>query len=657
MRLLFRLALGLALLAPAPALAEERITNFVSDVHVQRDGALDVVETISLVSEGDAIKRGILRDFPTRYRGGLGSTFQLTFDVLDVTRDGQPEPYQRTEVSNGTSVRIGSADTILDPGPHVYRIHYRTTRQIGFFRDFDELYWNATGTGWTFPIERAEARITLPAAAPFGKRAVYTGAQGSTAHNAAVVSERPGQIVFRTTAPLDRREGLTVAVAWRKGIIAEPGFFTRLGWMLRQNGPMMLALAMLLAVVVYAVWLAVRAWQNPDKRPIVPLFSPPDGFSAAGLRYVSRMGFDSRTFATAIVDAAVRGALRIVETSTGRNPDRALEKTDKDAPALPAPEAGMVRELFRRKDKVALKQANHNVIGDAVQSLNEGLDEAYGKDRYFSDAGRERLRPWSLLFVPLLLVAWLLALLSPRAILPAVFGIGAVALLLYYLLRRLSRYRAGLKDGKPGWDILSGCGWIVLGLIFLQACAGILMMGVTSGNPLPMLPPLLAFPVLLFAWSRLRAPTPQSWPIRAQIEGFRMYLDTAEEDRLEKLNPPEKTAALFERYLPYAMALGVENRWAKRFTGILAAASIDDAVTAQDRPWYSSPSGIASDPGALTDALGRSFTTTIASAASAPGQSSGGSSGGSSSSSSSSSGSSGGGSSGGGGGGGGGSGW
>jgi hypothetical protein len=450
MSFLFRLvaAFGLLALAPAAALAEERITNFVSDVHVQRDGALDVVETISLISEGNQIQRGILRDFPTRYRGTFGSKVQIGFDVLDVTRDGKPEPYQLKEVSNGTSVRIGSADVTLDPGPHVYRIHYRTTRQLGFYSDVDELYWNATGTGWVFPIDRAEARITLPQAVPFGKRAVYTGPQGATGHNAAVVSEKPGQIVFRTTVPLDRNEGLTIAVAWRKGVVAEPSFLTRLGWMLRQNGPMLLAIGLLLAIAIRAGLLVSRAWRNPDPRSIVPLFAPPEGFSAAALRYVWRMNYDDRTFATAIVDSAVRGALRIVETSEGSNPSRTLEKGDVGAITLPPPEAAMVGELFRRNGKLALRQSNYAVLNDAQAALREGLDDAFGKDRYFSDAGRRKLRPWLSMFGALLLVSWVLALLSPRSILTAVLVLGAVVVFGYILLRWIARTRDALPKGE-----------------------------------------------------------------------------------------------------------------------------------------------------------------------------------------------------------------
>ena len=49
------------------------------------------------------------------------------------------------------------------------------------------------------------------------------------------------------------------------------------------------------------------------------------------------------------------------------------------------------------------------------------------------------------------------------------------------------------------------------------------------------------------------------------------------------MNPPDKTPELFERFLPYAVALDVENGWAKRFAGVLAAAGTAAAVSA----WYS----------------------------------------------------------------------
>jgi uncharacterized membrane protein len=142
-----------------------------------------------------------------------------------------------------------------------------------------------------------------------------------------------------------------------------------------------------------------------------------------------------------------------------------------------------------------------------------------------------------------------------------------------------------------------------------------------------------------------------------QIDGFKQYLGVAEEDRLEFLNPPQKTPELFERYLPYAIALDVENTWAERFTSILAAAGVAAAVAS----WYSgsnftSSSSNSGGVDSFVDRIGDGLSTTIASAATPPGSTGSDWSSGSSASDFGG-GSSGGGDSGGGGGGGGGSGW
>ncbi|MBO9725067.1 MAG: DUF2207 domain-containing protein [Novosphingobium sp.] len=650
MRLLATLAAALALWAAPCAQAEERITNFVSDVTVQQDGALDVVETIHLLSESREILRGIQRDFPTRYRSATGRQVTVGFSVLGVTRDGRAEPYTRIAMSNGERVRIGDPDQMLPPGSHVYRIHYRTTRQLGFFSDFDELYWNATGTGWTFPIEQAEARITLPAPVSFGKRAVYTGPQGLTARDATVVEERPGHIVFRTTARLEAREGLTVAAAWPKGVVAPPGPFIRMRWLLADWGAMMLAAGGTIAMIVYWAWSLRRARRHPNPRPLVPLFSSPDGLSAAAVRYIWRKKFDDRTFAAAVVDVAVRGRLRIVD---GHAKDGTAQKQLQRAEGtakLPSAEERMMRELFKSRKTLGLTRTNYAVLGNARLELAEQLQRLYGEGHAFTAAPRDRMLGWKLIGGLMLLVAFVIVLADPR-VQPGVLPTIVVGLLGGRpLLGVLDRYRRR-KPGKRG-KVLS---WIATGLIWIaivSLAVVLVFMGLVSGNALPLLLVPLAIPFLLAARAWMVVPTGEGWALRDGILGFRHYLSVAEDDRLDKLNPPEKTVALFDRYLPYAMALNVENRWAARFTDVVAATDLDPDTDPR-RDWYRGDSThVWSDSGAFAVAMGAALTSTIASAATPPSTS-----GSSSGCSDSSSGSSGGGSSGGGGGGGGGSGW
>src|SRR2546430_6396323 len=76
--------------------------------------------------------------------------------------------FRSERLANGERIRIGSADVMLSPGRHVYEITYRTSRQLGFFSDHDELYWNVNGNGWTFPFDRLSAEVRLPAPVPAG---------------------------------------------------------------------------------------------------------------------------------------------------------------------------------------------------------------------------------------------------------------------------------------------------------------------------------------------------------------------------------------------------------------------------------------------------------------------------------------------------------
>jgi hypothetical protein len=157
--LTFTAVIVLALLAGATTASAqtERILNFKSFIQVHPDASMTVTENITVQAAGQEIKRGIIRDFPTTYRDRLGNTVRVGFQVEEVLRDGRAEPFQTESVSNGVKIRIGQKDVFLRSGPYTYTIRYRVDRELGFFKDFDELYWNVTGNGWTFAIDHAEA--------------------------------------------------------------------------------------------------------------------------------------------------------------------------------------------------------------------------------------------------------------------------------------------------------------------------------------------------------------------------------------------------------------------------------------------------------------------------------------------------------------------
>jgi len=222
MRRFAALVVASVCLLGAPAFGDERITDFASDVRVAQTGALTVTETISVISEGDQIRHGIFRDFPTTYRSTAGRKVHVGFDVLSATRDGHAEPYNVESIDDGERVKIGDKDVEVAPGAHTYTLTYATDRQIGFFSDHDELDWNVTGNFWKFPIDRAEATIKLPIGARILQWTAYTGAAGSRDRNARAQTITGREILFATTTPLGAEQGLTVDIGFSKGVVLPP---------------------------------------------------------------------------------------------------------------------------------------------------------------------------------------------------------------------------------------------------------------------------------------------------------------------------------------------------------------------------------------------------------------------------------------------------
>ena len=375
----------LALLAGATAAPaqSERILNFKSHIVVNPDASMTVTEGITVQATGQGeIKRGIIRDFPTTYRDRLGNTVTVGFKVEEVLRDGRAEPYHTESAANGVKIYIGQKDVFLRSGVYTYTIRYRVDRELGFFKDFDELYWNVTGNGWTFAIDRAEAYIELPAGAKILSSAAYTGSQGEKGQDF-TVQAGDHDIVFKTTRRLAPREGLTVAVSWPKGVVHEPSSQERVGFLLRDNVALAVGLIWLAVLLSFYLWAWVRVGRDPAKGTIIPLYSPPSGFSPAGVRFVSRMGYDDKAFAAAVVDMAVKGGVLIQEDSG----DYTLVRRDAAKDALSRDEQLVTAQLFSGSKSVKLETENHTRIKGAIDALQKNLKTELEKIYFVTNAG------------------------------------------------------------------------------------------------------------------------------------------------------------------------------------------------------------------------------------------------------------------------------
>ncbi|HUV05625.1 MAG TPA: DUF2207 domain-containing protein [Armatimonadota bacterium] len=630
---------------PVPAAAQdtgyptERILLFHSDITVHKDSSMTVRETIKVVCAGDEIKRGIYRDFPTRYKDRYGNRYVVGFQVTEVLRDGQLEPYHMESRINGERIYIGDPDVLLTPGEYTYTLTYKTDRQLGYFRDHDELYWNVTGNGWTFPIDKAAAVVAPPeGASPSALRLeAYTGPEGSDAKDFRAYVDAQGHAVFYAAKPLGPREGLTIVVSWPKGFVNEPAAREKIGYFLRDNRGFLAGLLGLAILLLYYLITWARVGNDPEKGTIIPLYEPPEGFSPAAIRYITRMRYDDKTFASAIVDMAIKRFIRIEQDDGVYT----FVKDVADSGILSPEEQEIAASLLTSRDEIELTNDHYLMIGRAKEAAKNSLNLSYGA--YFR-TNKGYFVAGVILSIAVLGLSALLGSATQAVVVGFMsvwltgwtFGVGV---LLSQVIRAWRGARVGKGNTITG-SMSAGCLTLFSIPFIAGEIAGLYVLGSFAPPAFILLIVLVAFVNYIF-YDLLKAPTIPGRRLLDRIEGFKMYLSVAEGDNLKGVVLPAKTPKLFERYLPYALALGVEQRWAEQFSDVLSSAGVGDTGYSPD--WYSGTSWHDLGTSGFASSLGSSLSGAIASSSSPPGSSSGGGGGG--------------GSSGGGGGGGGGGGW
>jgi len=396
-------------------LAEERIHNYHSDIVVDEKGGMTVTETITVNAEGNKIKRGIYRDIPTQYKDRFGNKYKVGFSITQVLRDGAPENFHTEKRSNGMRIYIGNKNRYLSKGNYTYAITYRTNRQLGFFDQHDELYWNVTGNDWDFPIDKASATVRLPEIIPRDSIEVegYTGASGSKDQNYKASIRNDGSAYFETTRALPNRHGLTIVVTWPKGYIAEPTASEKIDHLLSDNRHLVVAFAGLIILLIYYGFSWQKVGKDPEQGVIFPHYEPPSGYSPASLRYVLKMGYDNTCFSAAIINLAVKGFLKIEEDDD----DYSLELTGEENIEMAPGEKAIIKNLFKKDtvynfienspgmkklikflggiplesddsgnvSKIELTQKNHQRIGGALSAHKLSLQNNYEKNYFITN--------------------------------------------------------------------------------------------------------------------------------------------------------------------------------------------------------------------------------------------------------------------------------
>lgn len=521
----------------------------------------DVNVTERFVVQFNGSWNGMYRSIPVEYEGPAGMNYTLRLQVESVT-DGDGTPLRYEIERAGRNRRVKMWVPDARDAARTIVLTYSADNALRFFEEHDELYWNVTGADWDYPIQAVTAEVVLPEQVTGVRMTSFEGEHGSTT---AAVAERNGSIItVRGTEPLGFRRDLTLAIAWNPGVITRPTATEKATTLLASNAVLFAPLVAF--ILMFGLWQ--RFGRDPEPGSVFVRYEPPDGMTPAEAGTLMDDRADLRDITATLVDLAVRGYAVIEEKPRdalfGLISSRDYEITllrPQDWPALKPHERALLQALSVHSDN------DRVLLSDLQNQFYKHIPEiSKHLTRTLVDGGYYRRSPG------LVRGVWIAIAVASAF---AVFMVGA-----------LLAQRYGIAP---------------VGAVIAAA--------------------VTAMVVGVFGWLMPRR-TMEGARTHQWLCGFEEFLGRVEKDRLERL---VESPAAFEKFLPYAMAFGVENNWANAFDGLATSPP----------EWYRTADGRAfrtnlfvADLGRMNSAAGSAMTSAPRSSGSGSSGFSGGSSGG-----------------------------
>lgn len=376
---LIKLVTFVSFFLPVTVLAQAtdwQIDNFDSEIIVHEDATLSIRETI--VVNFYAERHGIFREIPYTYEDEFGNRVKISLSIDGVWQDGKAATYTVSSLGGWTTVRIGDPD-VLQIGEHIYEIDYRVHRSLLYFDDHDELYWDVTGHDWEVPITAATAVVSLPTGTIINATDCYTGDYGSTAEDCGVALD--GSVAaFASAGPM------TVDVAFPKGVVYEPGAWQKIGLFFTDNWLAVLPLILMIGVVMF--WW--KLGRDPKVGTVIAAYEPPAGLRAVYAGALERGNVSKQDLVAMIVQLAVNGYLKIVESTT----ESAILKIDrqeitlvklKEPVGLDAAHEALLRAVFGAKTEVKLSELKTSLKQSDVALVKKEIRRWFVEQKYYQE--------------------------------------------------------------------------------------------------------------------------------------------------------------------------------------------------------------------------------------------------------------------------------
>ncbi|NTW22274.1 DUF2207 domain-containing protein [Candidatus Falkowbacteria bacterium] len=378
------LAVAALFLPQYPASASEQIKTFSSDITINGDASLDVVEVIAY-DFGAASRHGIFRDLPVSYKTDGGSR-EVDISGVSVTDEkGAAQLFSETRTGSLKKIKIGNPDVTVT-GLKTYRIRYRVAGAINYFDDHDELYWNVTGNDWQVPIALASAKISVAGAASSSLLSTYCyyGKAGSKDKCGSALDLSGEPSASYSSAGLQAGQGMTAVIGFPKGLVSYieqvPGAESKplaiLGILVVIYVILNILAPIVAFVVMYRRWR--RFGRDPKVGTIIPQYDAPANISPSLVGVIVDDATTMDAYSGEIINLAIKGYLKINRLQSTvlfvTNEDFELVRLKSEDAGLKKYQQSLMQMLFKGGDSVKLSSLANKRVSE-IDALDKEVNE------------------------------------------------------------------------------------------------------------------------------------------------------------------------------------------------------------------------------------------------------------------------------------------
>ena len=517
----------------------EKIKNYKVSIQINKNGTLTVNEIIDYEFD-EKLKHGIYRDIPLNYKK-LGFEMNKTFIKMNsIKRNGQPEEYTKKKFFEGIRYRVGSESTYVNSVEKNsrYEFNYTVYNAISKNKGIHQIYYNAIGQFWTVPIENADVIISFENNQKIEKNEiekieVSTGSYGEIENNYEMHDDN-GKIIIKSTEEFSPDTGLTFLLNLKTDKI-KPSILDKIKILFTINpffitGPLVL---LLLTIYSFVTWLFFG--KDPAKKAIIPEFNIPKGISAMYAAYVNGIREPREILSVGVMSLLSKGYIKAEdEEGNGKNVKYTKVET----------ENGTVKEKLYEEEKIvleALSSGQDGIFSDSRNLYKSGskvlnlLSDRYSKVTYQKNY---------MFLIPFFLAVPILLFVTFAPTNKYFFQIFDYRIILFFL---------------PVFFSLANL-IIILNKKILCSIAIIitLMLSIKLGAEMFIL--ALCYMILFIVYFMVIGKyTDKGLREKEYLKGMKMYIKTAEENKIQKFNDVDELVEYFKGILPYAVALGVKN--------------------------------------------------------------------------------------------------